>query len=161
MTEAASPVVIRECRSLTRYLTGHEPSNPVIRAYARGLDSHSFRSGRPATPLDETLLWLASIGSGLAGLADAWGRIFAPAGHLRRRLVLLLAVLECVAPDCEALDQPASSRGASIAGTLLAGAGFATRFVLALPLVVILYVPTAVRSRFSRRFAAPAVEDEA
>lgn len=160
MPEPAGESVLRECRSLTRYLTGREPSDAVIRAYARGLSSGSFRSGPPATPLDETLLRIASLGSGLAGLADAWARLFAPGGRLRRRLVLLLAVLESHAPDCEAFEEPAGGLAGAIASSALSGVGFAVRVVAALPLVLLLHVPTTMQARLSRRASTAAAEDD-
>lgn len=154
MSEPERAAVLRECRSLTRYLIGSEPGDVVLHAYARGLESSSFLRGPPGTPLDDVLVSLATAGPMLAGIADAWARFFAPAGQLRRRLVLLLAILESVAPECNAVDQPGTGRIATTTAILLAGMGFAGRLLLALVIVLPLHLSAAVRGRLGRGAAA-------
>jgi hypothetical protein len=80
----------REARALTAYLTGRPPTDYVLTCYRR---AHAGATAG-ADPLDRALLRAACASRPLAALADAYGRIARPAGGLRRRITLLLAVLE-------------------------------------------------------------------
>lgn len=103
-----------ECRVFTRYLTGRDPSPYILAKY---VDAHRVLPGLSAPEPREawTVRWAA--GSPLrARLADAAARRRDPRGLLRRKLVLLLAILE-TAPETHALIDrtPASS----LAGALV------------------------------------------
>lgn len=91
MTTAAAGLE-RECRAFTRLLTGQPPTAYVIRKY---LDAHH---GRPeldaATGFERVLVTHASRGPIMARLADAYARRVFPRGCLRKKLVLLLAIVE-------------------------------------------------------------------
>lgn len=86
-----------ECRALTRYLTGRPPTDYVLACYRRARDFAPGASQPPA-PIDRALARAARLSRGTARLADAYARWLRPAGPLRRRLTLLLAILES-APD--------------------------------------------------------------
>jgi hypothetical protein len=82
-----------ECRALARYLTGRPPDDYVLTCYRRAAD---FVPGAtdPLQPIDR-VLWRAARASRItARSADAYARWFRPAGPLRRRITLLLAILE-------------------------------------------------------------------
>ncbi len=69
---------------------------------ARGLHD------RPTRPLDRALDRLASWGRPGLALADAFAARFRKRGPLRRRLVLVLALLEVDPPSGDVLDAPQS-----------------------------------------------------
>lgn len=97
------PLLEHECWVFTRYLVGREPTEYVLSKY---LDAHRVA---PAYATRDTfhrrLLRVARAGPTFARLADAYARIFARHGVLRKKLILLLAVLETSPPFCHELEQ--------------------------------------------------------
>jgi hypothetical protein len=96
----------RECVVFCRYLVRQDPTDYVRTKYRAGL-SAILTDAEPAR-LDATLLRIASTHPLLARLADAYARFILPRSLLRVKLVLLLAILESVAPT-EAKFRRASS----------------------------------------------------
>lgn len=79
-----------ECRALVRYLSGRDPPPYVVACYTR-----SAGPGEPGLdPLDRGLMRAACAARWLARPADAYARAARPAGLLRRRLTLAVAILE-------------------------------------------------------------------
>lgn len=91
-----------ECAVFTRCLIGVPPTGQVVSAY---VDAHR-RSGAFTADGDPAawLVALARRGPFRARLADAYARRFAPRGVLRRKLVLLLAILETSSPSFRVID---------------------------------------------------------
>jgi len=137
MSEPITADVRAECRTLTLYLAGFAADELVTLSYARGLVSDAFTKAAGDASLDRALLSLARRGPFAAGLADAWARCFAPAGQLRRRLVLLVAILESTAPGYIAFEPAARGRFVAFVTLFTAGLGFVARLVVALPVVAI------------------------
>lgn len=97
------PTIERECEVLTRYLVGHQPGPYVVEKYVeahRITDSYSDAGG-----FGRMLTRIARTHPSLARSADAYARLFAPRSLLRRKLVLLLAILETSAPTYALLDR--------------------------------------------------------
>ncbi len=80
-----------ECQTFTRYLTGREATPYVIEKYRQ---LHAGIALGSADELDRKLVEVAARGPWRSQLADAFARRFRPFGPLRRKLALLLAVLE-------------------------------------------------------------------
>lgn len=128
----------RECRVLTRHLTGAEPGDYVT---ARYLDAHRVRPGfLPRTRLDRFLCAFARVSPLTARVADSWAAIFAPTSTLRRKLVLLLAMLESCAPHYRRLEDVKGGRTLAIAGLALRG----VLAVLTLLLSLLVFVPARI-----------------
>ena len=127
---ANTPVdgVARECDILCRWVVG-EPADPdVIRRY---VEAHRHLGSR----LDavDTPVAFARRSVFAAGLADAWTRVFRPTSLLRRKLTLLVAVLEC-RPETAAAFEAGDRRQSLLAVVALAaprGLGFVLRLALA------------------------------
>lgn len=122
----------RECDVFCRYLTGHAPSAYVRAKY------HSFHSSPAAVtlepgPLDRFLVACARSRPAGARLADCYSSAARPAGLLRKKLILLVAILESVDPDDLGIEEPSSPPGwrvwFKLAASLAAGA---TMLVIAL-----------------------------
>jgi hypothetical protein len=131
----------RECRVLTRYLTGSEPTPYVIEKYC---NAHRTSGAFEGTSLDHWLTNLACAKPLFTLPADAYARFFASHGLLRRKLILLLAILEVSPPFFKALDRPGNK------GVLLQGVEVAFRMALffAAFLVGILFIlPASIVQR--------------
>jgi hypothetical protein len=123
----------RECRTLGSYLIGTTPDAYVVAKYAR---AHAVSPVYSSTDRFELLLVrLAGANRSLARIVDAYAAVLAPTALVRRKLILLLAILETCAPSSQIIDQ--TGRGPSsvllvrlfgkavVSGVcLLVGAGF-------------------------------------
>ncbi len=97
------PSLERECRALASYLIGRLPEPYVIEKYAE-----AHRRAAPYTSGDRfgrTLTRIARTHPALAKPADSYARLFAPRSLLRKKLVLLLAILETSAPSYRLIDE--------------------------------------------------------
>jgi hypothetical protein len=79
---------------------------------------------------------VARRGTACARLADAHARLFAPGGLLRRKLVLVLALLEC--SELARVDIP---RSRSVPGFFLRAAWLGASFALLACLAALLFLP--------------------
>ncbi len=84
----------REARALTRYLIGRAPSDYHLACYRRGRS----RQGPADARIDRVLLKAAGAGRVAARIADGYARVARPTGGFRRRVTLMVAILEN-APD--------------------------------------------------------------
>jgi hypothetical protein len=135
------PTPARECEVFCRYLVGRAPDEYVARKYA---EAHATGSatGRaapapplrfaPASAFDAALLRFAARGPAWTSLADSYACIAARRSAMRRKLVLLAAILE----SCDAshgfrdgVDDTAAA--AVILGGAARGLLFAMRLLLA------------------------------
>ena len=115
-----------ECRVFCRYLTGEAPGAQVIDAYCRAHDQGDVAQGRVISIFDHALVWLARSASVATALADAYAAVFARTALLRRKLVLLLAIMESSWPTCESIDSVTScSRSRLLIGVGLRALMFA------------------------------------
>ena len=92
------------CR-LARYLAGAALDEQAVAHYVRW---HAIGAPRRA-PVDRVLQRFSSFGRVGLALADAYAARFCRDGLLRRKLVLVLALLETTAPAFETVDRPVSS----------------------------------------------------
>jgi hypothetical protein len=100
-----------ECRVFTKFLLGCVPQAYAVRKYIYAHEMLPvFSSGNR---FDHFLLCIARTHPVLAKLADSYARLFAPTALLRKKLVLLFAILETSAPSCQLID--AAKTGTNIA----------------------------------------------
>ena len=100
----SEPLWRQEARSFSQLILGAEPPERAVDAYVRAM-----RIRPDLAPRDDAarrLLLAASRGRFRARMADGYARLFDPHGALRRRLVLMLAILECTPPVHRELDEP-------------------------------------------------------
>lgn len=93
----------RECAVFCRYLIGQEPNEYVKKKYRAAHQACSLRNGGECRA-DAFLVKVASISPGSTKIVDAYTRIFRPFSTVRKKLVLLLAILESCAPTHAYLD---------------------------------------------------------
>lgn len=132
MTAAA---LAKECDVFTRHLSGRPANTRVSEQYAA---AHQVLDGMAGGDRHERwLLRVARTGPGACRVADAWARLGAPQGTLRRKLVVLLAILEVTPPYAAELDQPRGGSALEWVRMAASGLGFAG----ALALGVVLFLP--------------------
>ena len=109
----------RECAILCRLLTGGEPDARIVEAYIRG-HAHASLSAE-ADGLDRLLLSAARRGVTRARWADAYAAVFQRRGLLRRKLVLLYALLETNPPSHLLFERAPRTRTRALWGLARAG----------------------------------------
>lgn len=138
-----------ECATLTRYLTGQAVSPEVATAYRRAHDIGGVcdaLAGGVAPSLDAALLTMARMSPRAARLADAYATLFARPSLLRRKLVLLLAILESRGDSARAID--AADPGSPAVWIVTAGAEVVA-FALRLSASIVLVTPLRVWYRLA------------
>ena len=98
----------RECSVFCRYLCGEEPGDYVRAKYIAAHEVGAVELPNAVTRFDRALVAIARGGPVLARAMDSYSRVFANGGLLRRKLVLVLALLETKAPTDGAVDAPNS-----------------------------------------------------
>ncbi|MFN8178462.1 MAG: hypothetical protein U0167_11045 [bacterium] len=109
---------------LTRHLAGVAPSPYVVAQYVRAHEAGRSGPVRSVDDEDDPLVLAARGGPFGARLADAWAAAFDRTGPLRRKLVLLLALLES-GRESDLLDRPgAGGISAFLRATTFRAAGY-------------------------------------
>jgi hypothetical protein len=133
----------RECEVFTRHIAGRRPTPYVVRRYA---DAHAVLAGmEPQDGHGRWLLRVARTAPAACRVADAWARWAAPRSALRKKLVVLLAILEVSPPFAAELDQPAGGR--SLEWARIVGSSFTSLLSLVVGLVLFLPVRLAAGGR--------------
>jgi hypothetical protein len=136
----------RECDTFCAAITGRVAPDSVRAAYIRAHEAGSMDRGvseRP-TRFDHWLVRFARGGPARTRLADSYAVLFARTTTLRRKLVLLLAILESTAPASRWIDTPdPGSAGGFFASAFVQACGFVLRASVATAFM------TAVRISFA------------
>jgi hypothetical protein len=94
----------RECFTYTRYLIGGVPSQYVLNRYLDFHQKSDAISGAGTDAFEQFLVSVSARGPFWASLADSYASIFRKDSAVRKKLVVVLALLECVAPSFEVID---------------------------------------------------------
>jgi hypothetical protein len=133
----------RECEVFTRHIAGRPATSQVTLRYGA---AHAVLAGmEPRDGHERWLLRVARINPAACRVADAWARVGAPGSALRRKLVVLLAILEVSPPFAAELDQPRGGR--ALEWIRLAASGVTGLAALAIGLVLFLPVRLASGGR--------------
>ena len=140
-------LLTRECVALHRYLMGGPPSEYVVEKYEaahRHLPALTTSSGW----FDNFLLAASQRYSWLMRMVQVYARIFAPAAMVRKKAVLLLAIVECCAPALVSL-QAARTRSPAVAVVMSTGTVVAFAFLLLVAALVLapIQLASAVASK--------------
>lgn len=112
LPERSQRVLDEECRLFATYLVGQPSSAYVEEQYAMAAQAHGLAHDEDFSCFDRAALKFARRGRMFARWADAYCAFFCRNGSLRRKLVLLAAILEHVAPTNEAFDRADPSNAA-------------------------------------------------
>ena len=96
----------RECRVYCRYLIGRDPNDYVFRKYEEYHSRSEAKSVLEADRFEKLLLRLSRTSPLGTRLVDSYTSLFRKRSVVRKKLVLLLAVLECSPSTFRDLDAP-------------------------------------------------------
>ena len=135
MHRSGEQELAQECRVFCRYLAGVDATDDVVRAYLRAHDVAGLKLNS-TTPMDRALLQLASGGTTLTRIADSFAGPLVPGGALRRKLVLLLAILESRGASASRVDRAVpGSRLLWVIGAAFHAAAWLVRVLIAILLL--------------------------
>jgi hypothetical protein len=96
----------RECDVFCRYLGGQKAPEKLFAKYREAHEAGVVAIEGASTRFDRALVGCARFGTFPTRLADAHARLFRNGGLLRRKLVLVLALLETHADTVARVDAP-------------------------------------------------------
>ena len=131
----------RECRTFTRYLVRRDPTPYVTGKYC---DAHVASAAFTGDRFDHRLTAVARLHPIVTFIADAYARFFVPRGGFRKKLILLLAILETCPPFYRAMEQAADGR---LLGQVIHVGARLLLFVPAAIVGAVLFVPLRLVSR--------------
>ena len=141
-----------ECRAFTRYLVGASPTEYITSSYRRLLPSSAIPHETSVVLIERYRLAAGRVGSLPLRMADGYARFFRPRSLLRRRLILLLAIVENCGPHERLLNSGAEGSLLSV-GLGLAVTGVASG--LCLVAGVLVFGPLDLVSRAIGSLALP------
>ena len=125
-----------ECQIFTRHLVGLNPDAYVDAKYRAAIEQMPALA--PQTRFDRFLVAFAAKGAAAVRVADAYAAVALPGGALRKRLVLLLAILETRPPFHQVID---AAPGGSAAVATIAMVGRGLIAVMGLIAGAIVFIP--------------------
>jgi len=149
-------LIDREVDVFCRYLLSEVPTNYVRDQYCLAIVARGLAEDDNLTAFDRATLSLARRHVLFTRFADAYCSVFHRCGVLRRKLVLLLAILEHTAPSAAQFDQPKLRRPLTICVSLLfqsaiSGVSLLAGMLLLVPTAFLLRNQTATDRRGTRR----------
>lgn len=121
----------REGRVFSRYLLGAVADDEILDLYAAAVRTGTAGPLPERGAFDRLLTRIARIRPAFTRAVDVYARHFCPAAPVRKRLILMLAILESHAGPYVALDS-VDGGGRAMVYLRLAAAGFASVFLLAI-----------------------------
>lgn len=112
LSECLKTTLVNECRAFATYLVGYSSSPYVEECYTLAAQAHGLADKAEFSCFDRAALKVARLGPTFARWADSYCALFRRNGTLRRKLVLLAAILEHVAPTNEAFENVKPSSAA-------------------------------------------------
>lgn len=146
--DADRETVDRECVTFTRHLIGLSPDAFILDRYAAAIGVVPALT--PSPGFDRAMLGIARRGVLAARCSDAYAALFARRSTLRKRLVMLLAILETRAPYSARIDHAV---GGSVPTVMARVALRSALALLALALGLVLLVPVRLLRRERPRIA--------
>jgi len=140
----------QECSVFCRYLVRQEPNSYTMKKFQ---EAHKVGSiNPPSDTFNRLLLRLAGTNPFWTKLVDTYTVVFCKSSVVRKKLILVLAILESNADTCVRLDAVDESRKLLL---LIKIMGKGCTFVLVLSLSMLILFPIHIFSRMSSRLAHP------
>jgi NADH dehydrogenase len=102
--EALDVALDEECKVFCRYLVNLQPNAYILEKYREGNKKSKIEQTSTSERFDRILVSISKFGRGPIKLADSYSRIMAKRSIFRRKLILLLAILETCQPYYRHLD---------------------------------------------------------
>jgi nucleoside-diphosphate-sugar epimerase len=134
----------RECEVFTRYLIGRSPDEYILRKYTEANRARDLSVTSANDRFGKRLLRVASMSPILTKLADSFSAVFAKRSLLRKKLVLLIAILESSRAAGE-LVGPIEGKGTVRTWISLFGNGIG--FLAAFLFSLLLFAPLTILSK--------------
>ena len=154
VSENAAPFAAleTECTVFTYYVTKQKPSAYVLNKYRQGHSIADFACTSVTHPFDSFLLQVAATHPLLTKLVDAYTAIFLRSSIVRRKWILLLAILESCSPTYRCFDSPESSNKKFLfMGMVGKGVVFLLAFCLSLVLLMPFHLGFAIYAKLAGR----------
>jgi hypothetical protein len=116
----AEGTIRREFRVFGRYLVGRDPGAGALAHYERWHATNGNAEAASAPPIDRVLVAVARIHPVATRIADAYCARLRRVSLLRRKLVLVLALIECSPETYALVEEPRSSGRAGAWARLVA-----------------------------------------
>ena len=110
------PALLMECQIYCQYLIQQNPDCSITQKYQKAHQLGSIPLPKVATPIERWLLWVAGIHPFLTRVADSYSSVVFPSSVLRKKLVLLVAILESSNHGQHIADMPKSSTKMTLLG---------------------------------------------
>ena len=141
----ADETIRREFRTFGRYLVGRDPGAYAMGYYERWHAAQGNGEAARAPAIDRVLVAVARLHPWATRMADAYSARLCKASLLRRKLVLVLALVECSPETYALVEEPRSSGRAAAFARIAASAwceaaAFVAGAVVLLPIHGILLV---------------------
>jgi nucleoside-diphosphate-sugar epimerase len=133
--------LVAECRAFTSYLVGCSSSPYVEECYILAAQEHGLADEVDFSCFDRATLRVARLGCTSARWADSYCALFRRNGILRRKLILLAAILEHVSPTSKAFDDVEPS---SLARTFFSIGAFGLTSVVSVLIGAMILFPAGV-----------------
>lgn len=134
----------RECDVFTRYLVSQPPTDYIHKQYEMAVLARDLANDAEFAAFDRRTLRFARRNIFFTRVADAYCAIFHRHGVLRRKLILLLAILEHTTPTAARFDWPKNRGSIGVATNLLL---LGMSFGLSLLAGIFLLLPSHLFSR--------------
>ena len=139
ISESAEPFadLEHECTVFTYYVIKQKPSDYVLSKYRQAHSIADFACTSETALFDRFLLHISAKQPLLTKLVDAYTSIFLRSSIVRRKWILLLAILESCSPTDRCFDSPESSSKTFLFIGML-GKGIVFLFSLFLSLILLM-----------------------
>lgn len=113
-------MIAAECRTFARHLADAEADAYTLSCYERLLPSAELPATTASLLIERALLSAGRAGGVLLRMADGYAVVFRPRCALRRRLILLFAILENGPGTSHALNTGDEGSFAAVSGRMIA-----------------------------------------
>ena len=142
----------RESKVYTKFLINDEPTSYIQNKYQKAHHRSNIFEGNVSDPFDDFLIKFSSKNGFFTKLADSYASFFKKNSLIRKKLILLLALLESTAPSYRQFESPDSSSMLTIVFWIfLKGAVFAISLIAAIILFMPIKVLFSIRAKFATK----------
>lgn len=137
--QTQSRVLAAECHTFAQYLVQQPPNSYVVAKYCDAHEKAVLFQSHQLGAFDRVLVTLARLHPLATRFADSYAAVFCRSAVVRRKMILLLAILESCAPTYSYFEAPESRQRVLLCSRLVArglvfGLLLVTATLLLLPL---------------------------